>query len=282
MSSEAVPTQPFPHRREFMGAIPACLTLGVKDVGRTGLPGCRMDGALPAAGDADGRLSRGAALVLADQSLACGVFAVLPEHRPMMTLDLRLDWHGPMPVAADVSFGTTRAVLEGALCFVEGVLLADGAEVASGSARFLVGAMPGGRTTERQVEPLDLPLSPAADFDALMALLPDGDGWLVQPEPALVGAVSVPAYHGGFVAAWMDAACARLAVGHRPVDFEIRYLRPARSDLPLRVVARAVRAGQMASVLEAEVRQGEVLVATARSLWSGVAVERPVVIRFQA
>ncbi len=239
-----------------------------------------MDGGLPAACEMDGRFSRGAALILADQALAAGVFAILSEHRAMMTLDLRLDWHGRMPAAANLGFGTTRAVLEGALCFVEGVLLADGLEVASGSARFLTGAMPGGRISGRPEGPLELPLSAAPDFDTLMALLPDGDGWRVEPEPALVGARLVPAYHGGFVAACLDAACARIMGGHRPVNFEVRYLRPARSDLPMRVEARPVRAGQMASVLDAEIRQGGVLVATARSLWSGVAVEAPVIRRF--
>ena len=44
--------------------------------------------------------------------------------------------------------------------------------------------------------------------------------------------------------------------------------------------ARAVRAGQMASVLEAEARQGEMLVATARALFSGVPAEQGEVHRF--
>lgn len=263
-----------------MASIPACLSLGLVQGGSGGKPGCSMDGGWPAACEADGRFSRGAALILADQALAIGVFAVLAEHRAMMTLDLRLDWHGEMPAAVKLGFATMRAVLEGDLCFVEGVLLADGAEVASGSARFLIGAMPGGRTSDRPTDPLQLPRSAAPDFDTLMALLPDGDGWRVEPEPALIGARSVPAYHGGFVAACMDAACARMMGGHRPVDFEVRYLRPARSDLPMRIQARPVRAGGMASVLEAEVRQGEALVATSRALWSGVAVEAPAVIRF--
>ena len=46
------------------------------------------------------------------------------------------------------------------------------------------------------------------------------------------------------------------------------------------VAARAVRAGQMASVLEAEARQGETLVATARALFSGVPAEQGEVHRF--
>ena len=280
MTTDPRQAPPAPDYRDMILNIPACLTVGLADGGPGGLPGCRMDGRLPAVCTADGRLSRGAALILADQALARGVFAVLDEMSAMMTLDLRLDWHGVMPAAAEVAFGTVRAVREGALCFVEGVLTADGREVASGSARFLVGAMPGGRTTDRPTEPLGLAPSGAGDFDALMALQADGDGWLVSPEPALVGARAVPAYHGGFVAATLDAACARLADGHRAVDFEIRYLRPARADLPMRVSARAVRAGQMASVLEADARQGETLVATARALFSAVPAEAGQVHRF--
>ena len=280
MTTDPRQAPPAPDYRDMILNIPACLTVGLADGGPGGLPGCRMDGRLPAVCTADGRLSRGAALILADQALARGVFAVLDEMSAMMTLDLRLDWHGVMPAAAEVAFGTVRAVREGALCFVEGVLTADGREVASGSARFLVGAMPGGRTTDRPTEPLGMAPSAAGDFDALMALQADGDGWLVSPEPALVGARAVPAYHGGFVAATLDAACARLADGHRAVDFEIRYLRPARADLPMRVAARAVRAGQMATVLEADARQGGTLVATARALFSGVPAEAGQVHRF--
>lgn len=280
MTTDPRQAPPAPDYRDMILNIPACLTVGLADGGPGGLPGCRMDGRLPAVCTADGRLSRGAVLILADQALARGVFAVLDEMSAMMTLDLRLDWHGVMPAAAEVAFGTVRAVREGALCFVEGVLTADGREVASGSARFLVGAMPGGRTTDRPTEPLGMAPSAAGDFDALMALQADGDGWLVSPEPALVGARAVPAYHGGFVAATLDAACARLADGHRAVDFEIRYLRPARADLPMRVAARAVRAGQMATVLEADARQGGTLVATARALFSGVPAEAGQVHRF--
>ena len=280
MTTDPRQAPPAPDYRDMILNIPACLTVGLADGGPGGLPGCRMDGRLPAVCTADGRLSRGAALILADQALARGVFAVLDEMSAMMTLDLRLDWHGVMPAAAEVAFGTVRAVREGALCFVEGVLTADGREVASGSARFLVGAMPGGRTTDRPTEPLGMAPSAAGDFDALMALQADGDGWLVSPEPALVGARAVPAYHGGFVAATLDAACARLADAHRAVDFEIRYLRPARADLPMRVAARAVRAGQMATVLEADARQGGTLVATARALFSGVPAEAGQVHRF--
>ncbi len=280
MTTDPRQAPPAPDYRDMILNIPACLTVGLADGGPGGLPGCRMDGRLPAVCTVDGRLSRGAALILADQALARGVFAVLDEMSAMMTLDLRLDWHGVMPAAAEVAFGTVRAVREGALCFVEGVLTADGREVASGSARFLVGAMPGGRTTDRPTEPLGMAPSAAGDFDALMALQADGDGWLVSPEPALVGARAVPAYHGGFVAATLDAACARLADGHRAVDFEIRYLRPARADLPMRVAARAVRAGQMATVLEADARQGGTLVATARALFSGVPAEAGQVHRF--
>jgi acyl-coenzyme A thioesterase PaaI-like protein len=280
MTADLRRASPASDYRKFILNIPACLTVGLAEGEPGGLPGCCMDGRLPAVCMADGRLSRGAALILADQALARGVYALLPEMPAMMTLDLRLDWHGALPAATEVAFGTTRAVREGALCFVEGVMTADGREVASGSARFLVGAMPGGRTTDRPMDPLGLQPSTAADFDALMALQADGDGWLLAPEPALVGARAVPAYHGGFVAATLDAASTRLAEGHRAVDFEIRYLRPARANLPMRVAARPVRAGRMASVLEADARQGETLVATARALFSGVPTEEGQVCRF--
>lgn len=253
--------------------VPACLTVGMRDGGPRGLPGCALDGRLPAVRGPDGGISRGAALILADQALARGVWGMLGDVQAMMTLDLRIDWHGALPAADALGFGTTRTVREGALCFVEGVLVADGTDVGSAAARFLTGAMPGGRTTERPTEPLDLGPSAAADFDELMGFEADGAAWRVRPTPALIGARAVPAYHGGFVAAALEAACARLANGPRAVNFEVRYLRPARADLDMRVTAAAVRAGQLASVLEADAWQGTTRVATARALFSGVPAE---------
>ena len=268
------------HVSDMVRSVPACATLGVRGGGPGGRPGCRMDGQLPAACEADGRFSRGAALILADQALAAGVFATLPAPMAMMTLDLRLDWHGELPVAADIGFATLRAVGEGAHCHVQGELLADGVVVATGSGRFLIGALPGGRVAERQASPVALPVSGAARFDDLLAMQADGDGWRIDSDLALVGALALPAYHGGFVAAALESACARLAPGHRAVDFDVRYLRPARADLPMRLVARPVRAGKLASVFDAEAWQGDVLVAVARALFSGAASQQGVMHRF--
>ncbi|TPE59461.1 hypothetical protein FJQ54_13305 [Sandaracinobacter neustonicus] len=268
------------HTGEMIRSIPACVTLGVRASGPGQPPGCRMDGTLPALCEADGRFSRGAALILADQALAAGVFAALAEPVAMMTLDLRLDWHGDLPAAADISFETHRAVHEGPHCFVEGRLLADGALVATGTGRFLIGALPGGRIAERQGTAISLPLSTAAAFDDLLAMQPDGEGWRIESDLSLVGARALPAYHGGFVAAVLEAATARLAAGHRAVDIDVRYLRPARADLPMHIIARPVRAGQLASVLDAEIRQGDALVAVARALFSGAPAERGITHRF--
>ncbi len=271
--------KPAPGQRMSL-EVPACVTIGLTPFGPRGLPGCSMDGRLPAACDADGRLSRGAALILADQALACGIYAALARPMPMMTLDLRLDWHGLLPAAREVGFGTTRVVIEGALVFVEGELLADGVVVASGSGRFLTGSMPGGGQGGGE-EPVSFGASDESAFEGLLGLLADGDGWRVEPDARLVGARSLPAYHGGFIAALMDAACSRLAPGHRAVDQEIRYMRPARADLPLRVVAKAVRPGRLASVLEAEVVQGGAQLAVSRALFSGVEAAEGEIRRFE-
>lgn len=238
--------------------VPACVALGMTEiVADDGRVGGSLSMALPANRDRNGLPSRGAALVLADQAAAVGTFATLPAPSAMMTLDLRLDWHGAMPPAEQLTVLIDDAVRQGELSVVRGRLFADSALAATLHATFLIGALPGGRIGKSMDDLLPDVQSAAAAFDDLLRLEADGDGWLIRPDTEMVGARAVPAYHGGFVAAALDHVSTSLAGAHAPVNFDIRYLLPARSDLPLRLRARVLRSGKRASVIEAEAVQGE-------------------------
>lgn len=257
--------------RRHAGTIPACVSIGLEQMAIPGGPtGAWLDLGLPVTRDRDGRISRGAALILADQAAAAGVHATLAAPQPMMTLDLRVDWHGAIPVADRLDCIIDEAVREGELCTARGTLMADAAHrVGSVVARFLIGAMPGGRVTDMPTSPAENGPSRAASFEEAMRVVACDGGWRVEPDPAMVGARAVPAFHGGFVAAVLEHAAGTIAAPHQPVDLEIRYLRPARADAPLFLTARAVQAGRRASVIEAEARQGEdgTVVAAMRALF---------------
>ena len=64
-----------------------------------------------------------------------------------------------------------------------------------------------------------------------------------------------------------------------PNQLNLRILHQ-NTDLPMHIIARPVRAGQLASVLDAEIRQGDALVAVARALFSGAPAERGITHRF--
>lgn len=246
-------TEPDDHIR----TIPACAALGMTQRAIIGQPVLTtLDAALPAVCDAQGRVSRGAALVLADQATAGGVFTTLPRPTPMMTLDLRVDWFGPLP-ASPISCTIDEVTREGDLALSRGRLVADGKPVGAATARYLIGSMPGG-TPGRMDERHDvLPPSPAATFADYLGADASPDGMTMQPRVEHVGA-PLPAYHGGVIAGLLEhAGVSSIDAAFRPLDIEIRFLAPALATLPL--VARVVprRIGRRAITLDIEAHQGD-------------------------
>ncbi|WP_334655515.1 acyl-CoA thioesterase domain-containing protein [Sphingomonas panaciterrae] len=246
-------TEPNQHLR----TIPACAALGMWQHATVGEPvSTSLDAALPAAFDPDGRVSRGAALVLADQATAGGVFTTLSRPTPMMTLDLRVDWFGPLPAAA-ISCVIDEVTREGDLALSRGRLVAEGRPIGAAVARYLIGSMPGG-TPGRMDERHDvLPPSPAPCFADYLGAEATPDGLVMQPRVEHVGA-PLPAYHGGVIAGLLEhAGVSSVDAAFRPLDIEIRFLAPALATLPLiaRVVPR--RIGRRAITLDLEAHQGD-------------------------
>lgn len=253
---------------DHLRTIPACAALGMTQRASLGGPiVTSLDAALPATRDAAGRISRGAALVLADQATAGGVFATLSQPTPMMTLDLRVDWFGPLP-AGRLDCAIDNVVREGDLALARGRLLADGAPVGAATARYLIGSMPGGGGHRIEDRREILPPSDDATFAHYLDAISSPEGLTMRPRPEHVGA-PLPAYHGGVIAALLEhAAMLAIDTAFRPIDIEVRFLAPARAERPL--VARVLprRTGRRAATIDVEAHQGDVTkpVAIARML----------------
>jgi acyl-coenzyme A thioesterase PaaI-like protein len=251
--------------------IPACVALGMREyasesegVGAwfdTGLPVCRSREGLP---------SRGAALILADQAGAVGTYCTFDAMSAMMTLDLRIDWHGAMPPARRLDVRIEDTLLQGAVSLVRGRMIADGSiVVGSLHAAYMVGSYPGGGSGKWNDEPLSASSSSAASFEQALRMEARGEEWHIAPDGEMVGARMVPAYHGGFVAAALEQASFERGGYRHAVNFEIRYLLPTRADQPLTIRTRVLRQGKLVSVIEADALQGEAqtCVATSRALY---------------
>lgn len=265
--------------------IPACVAVGMREYASDADgTGAWFDLSLPVCCTRDGMPSRGAALILADQAGAIGTYSSFETRKPMMTLDLRVDWHGTMPRAQRLDVRIEDRLLQGNLSLVRGRMLADGQRVGTLHATFLIGAYPGGRQAEWQDEVLDLPLSSADCFETALRMEPQGEDWLIAPDTEMIGAKPIPAYHGGFVAGALEQAC-YLRSGERfAVNFDIRYLLPTRADRTIRVRTRILRSGKQASIIEADALQGEAdtIVATARAVYLAEANEGQEVKQFPA
>lgn len=269
-----VPRYPASAPSDHVATIPACGALGIAVVPTAnGGVACRL-GTHPATLGA-GRVAAGAALTLADQATAQGVFAMLPVLTPMMTLVLRVDWLGDLP-ASGLACAVEDVTREGALALVRGRLMTDDGDVCGlVTARYLIGAMPGGGSGMAGERPI-APASDAPDFDVYAPLEPSGVGWINHPCPNHVGA-PLPAYHGGIIAALLDGAAARTApAGMVRADTDVRFLAPGRAERPLVLTAKALRAGRSVATIDAETRQddGATLVATARCLFVAPGLRR--------
>lgn len=261
---------------ERASRITGCATLDLEVHEEAARAGASIDSTLAVTQAADGRMARGAMLVLADQALANGVFAAFNAKQAMMTLDLRVDWLALPPHGATIEAVVERVIRHGTIVAVYGVLLAQGGAprvvVATSCARFLTGSFPGGGDIMADLPNHDAQPSAAADFATLLALQTDNEVAVLPPNPALVGSPMLPAVHGGFIAAALEAASSALVPpgpGWAAVNIEVRYIRPARATAPLYIVPKLLRASRRTLIIEAQALQGDErkLVATAKLMF---------------
>lgn len=240
-----------------LATIPACAALGLKQVARdSGGMALMVDPRLPAVRAPDGGVDPGAALLLADQATANGIFATLDSFVPMMTLGLRVDWAVPAP-AAPLVCAIDDVMREGDLALVRGTLSAAGSLVGTATARYLLGAMPGGFRVQPSSERTDPPSS-ASSFDAYLGAETVADGLRLLRTPAHVGARALPAFHGGVIAALIERT-GRVAVGEgfRVLDVDVRFLAPGRADRPLATRAVPRRLGRRVATVDVAAYQDD-------------------------
>lgn len=228
-------------------------------------------------GIGSGRVDARALLAVTDHVMGLALHAALDHKGPLATVDLKIE-HLKAIAPGDVFI----RVLTGPITSVLGYVVArldqgdPNFPVAEASARFMIGAWPGGGAADFP-PPLgtQVDMSGISDFSSF-AGLPRHDGesvsFAVEARERVVGARAVPAFHGGIVAAALQTAASNLAVKERGagavlVNLAIDYARAAVATEPLMVDAKVLRGGRRTLRIRAWCRQGDRVVTEAQALF---------------
>ena len=190
--------------------------------------------------DAAGAIDSRAIAAMLDHAASAAIYRVIPAATPIATLDLRVAFARPASPGGALTLHAYTPHIAGGVALVEAVACDEtsGAVVARAAASFFVGASPGGDTerSDTSAEALrDLGNQTAAHFESFESFA----GLLRHPAvhlpfaPRLIGAESLPALHGGAVAAVLATAACDLAAGEsaqRLAVLTVQYLRAGRSE----------------------------------------------------
>ena len=192
--------------------------------------------------DADsGGIDDRAIMALLDHACGASVYASLKSPAPIATLDLRVAFQRPAPAATDIIVTAHTSHVTPTAAFVSATAHAGaGAALATASATFIIGAAPGG---ERDVA---APWKPAREFnvddaesldsfEAFLGLVREGPHLQMPFADRLIGAVMLPALHGGAVASLLASVAHGLAAtaSKRPerlASISVQYLRAGRAE----------------------------------------------------
>lgn len=242
-----------------------------------------------------GMMHPGPLTMLADSACGAAVAMSLDRVQSYATLDLRMDWLRPAGPDRDVRCTAECFRMTNNIAFTRGTLwqVGDEAPIATALATFMRGTAskplvttasangsasadsggtdaatstkpaqdaPGAWAAPEEVSPIGIgkPL-PYIDFLGMQASYQPGEAPLYRLpyQEKLIGNPSLPALHGGVVAAFAESAAILHLVETLPkpkfpkiVDFSIDYLRPAR---PLETFARCeiVRVGSRVALVQA-------------------------------
>ncbi len=207
-----------------------------------------------------------AIMAMLDHACGAAMYAALAEPVPIATLDLRVAFQRPVPEGADILVAARTTHIAGMTAFVEASACAAGGGPAlvTASGAFMVGAHPGGATGSDMPDPwqsarqIDIgDLSQLDSFEEFLCLARHGRYVRMEFSDRLIGAVSLPALHGGAVAALLATAAADLAGTERAtrlVAITIQYLRAGRAET-LTANAEWEKRGARSSVVAAVARQ---------------------------
>ncbi len=206
--------------------------------------------------DAAGAIDSRAIVAMLDHAASAAIYRLIPAATPIATLELRVAFARAASPGGALTLHARTPHIAGGVALVEAAACdeASGTVVAQASGSFYVGASPGGDTERSDTgeEALhELGKQTAAHFDSFESfagLLRDISGALAPQHSApvdargvvrlpfatrLIGAESLPALHGGAVAAVLATAGCDLAAGesarHLAV-LTVQYLRAARAE----------------------------------------------------
>ena len=224
-----------------------------------------------------------AIMAILDHACGAAMYAALAEPVPIATLDLRVAFQRPVPDGADILVAARTAHIAGMSAFVEAQACAAGGGpvLATASGAFMVGAHPGGATGSdmpdpwQPARPIEIgDLSQLDSFEEFLCLARHGRHVRMEFADHLIGAVSLPALHGGAVAALLATAAADLAGTERAtrlVAMTIQYLRAGRAET-LTANAEWEKRGARSSVVAVVARQSHGAREVARAQCTFVAV----------
>lgn len=209
-----------------------------------------------------------ALLALLDHACSAAVYLALPRPSLIATVDLRCELLQPVPPGADVVGTAQTEYLDDQFAIVraEAACTRTGQRLALASATFAIGTHPG--MAGRDIDPCAWHRPPApqehhAGFRAMLGLQPHGSEWHLPFHPRLVGAVSLPAVHGGASFAALTLAALQFAERAveparrwRPLGLSANYLRAVKADtLVIRPALR--KAGPRSCVISASSHQSD-------------------------
>ena len=181
-----------------------------------------------------------ALLALLDHSCSAAVYLALPRPSLLATVDLRCEFAHRAEPGADVICRASTHFLDDHFAVVRAtaVSAASGECLAYASSTYAVGAHPGMAGKEVAAEAWLQPgigRKPQQSFRGMLALQAGTSDFILPFHDRLVGAISLPAVHGGATA----AALALAAASHAE-----RIIEPACSWDPLSVTVHYLRAVQ--------------------------------------
>lgn len=181
-----------------------------------------------------------ALLALIDHCCSAAVYLALPRPSLLATVDLRCEFAQRGEPGADVVCRATTQHLDDHFAVVRAtaVSAATGECMAYASSTYAVGAHPGmaGKTAAPEAWlQAGIAREPHRSFRGMLALQAEGPDFVLPFHERLVGAVSLPAVHGGATAAALTLAAATYAG---------RAIEPAGDWFPLSVTVHYLRAVQ--------------------------------------
>ena len=260
-------------------AVPFCFAAGAQWAGRHGKGiEIRLPYSRAISNPATGAIDERAIMAILDHVSGVTVYATLQDDpRPTATLDLRVAFQRPPSSGADIVVTSEPTCMTESVAFIAArARTADGIEVATSSGAFIVGAHPGGATPDkgadlwqpaREFDTRDAAL--CASFDEFLGIARHGHHVRMEFHDRLIGAVSLPALHGGTVASILATAAGDLAAesgANRMVAISIQYLRAGKAEATS-ASAEVERRGSRSGVINAVARQshGSRIVARAQA-----------------